>query len=326
MDDTFLNRLRQQPPPEFAEQLRRRLAAQPADPAPAARHWHRSPLVRLAATVALVAGLLLVPQVRASARAFLSLFRVVNFVAVPVEEGRDDAVAEAVASTGLDIPRLIGSQVQVLTDGGPPTTVGSIEAAAVLAGMSVQQPAWQPNLTTLASVQVMGERAVQVIANTGQMQAILDALGIDDITIPPEVNGQSAVVRIPPVVELWYQQELNDGRLGRRANLMQVRTPTIELPEGLELATFGEVGLRILGLEAGQARQLAQRIDWHSTLLVPVPPKANSFRHVEIRGGQGIGVMFDELNILIWSQGDRVFAMRSSFTMDDTIRIAQSIE
>ena len=34
---------------------------------------------------------------------------------------------------------------------------------------------------------------------------------------------------MPPVVELWYQQELNDGRLGRRANLLQVRTPTVEL-------------------------------------------------------------------------------------------------
>jgi hypothetical protein len=247
-------------------------------------------------------------------------------VAVPVDDARVDAVSEALSSTGLDIPRLIGSQVQVLADGGPPTTVGSIDIAASIAGMTVQQPTWRPDLTTLAGVQVMGERAVQVIANTPQMQSMLDALGIDDIEIPPTVNGQSAVIRVPPVVELWYQQELNDGRLGRRANLLQVRTPTVELPEGLELATFGEIGLRILGLEAAHARQLAQRIDWHSTLLVPVPPRAQSFRHVEIRGGQGLGVMFEQLNILVWSQGDRVFAMRSSFTMDDTIRIAQSIE
>jgi hypothetical protein len=326
MGDRFLDGLRQTPRPEFAESLRRRLAAQPVPDAPPRRSWGASPLVRAAAVVAVVGALMMVPDVRASARAFLGLFRVVNFVAVPVDEARAGAVSAAIASTGLDIPRLIGSQVQVLADGGPPTAVGSVELAASMAGMTVQQPTWQPNLTTLAGVQVMGERAVQVIANTAQMQSVLDALGIDDIEIPPAVNGQSAVVRVPPVVELWYQQELNDGRLGRRASLLQVRTPTVALPDGIELATFGEIGLRILGLEAGQARQLARRIDWHSTLLVPVPPRANSVRHVEIRGGQGLGIMFDELNILVWSQGDRVFAMRSSFTMDDTIRIAQSIE
>jgi hypothetical protein len=325
MNDDFLTGLQQQPPPEFTERLRGQLKAQPIETAPA-RPWLRSPFLRTAAAVVVVGVLFTVPQVRASARAFLSLFRVVNFVAVPLQEGRETEVEEAVASLGLDIPRLIGSQVQILADGGPPTTVTTIEVAASMGGMTVQQPTWRPDLTTLSNIQVQGERALEVIANTGQMQSILDALGIDDIGIPPAVNGQSAVVRIPPVVELWYQQERNDGRLGRRANLMQVKTPTVELPEGLELKTFGEIGLRILGVEAAHARQLAQRIDWHSTLLVPVPPKANSFRHVEINGGQGIGVMFDELNILIWSQGDRVFAMRSSFTMDDTIRIAQSVE
>src|SRR5688500_10238298 len=165
MNDDFLTGLQQQPSPEFAERLRGQLKAQPIEAAPPVRPWLRSPLLRAAAAVVVVGVLFSVPQVRASARAFLSLFRVVNFVAVPVQEGRENEVEEAVASLGLDIPRLIGSQVQILADGGPPVTVVSPEAAASIAGMSVQQPTWRPNLTTLANVQVQGERAVQVIAN-----------------------------------------------------------------------------------------------------------------------------------------------------------------
>ena len=79
-----------------------------------------------------IVGLLSIPGVRASAQSFLALFRVVNFVAVPVDEDR----MVRLAAENLDPVHLIGEQMQVLEDPGPPTAVASPEQAGAVAGFA----------------------------------------------------------------------------------------------------------------------------------------------------------------------------------------------
>jgi hypothetical protein len=95
MDDQFLYDLREDPSPEFAEKLRRKLSEQLAS-----AQMSRLPIWRKPAAVALaVAAVFLIslsfPAVRAVAQQFLDLFRVQRFVAVsPSERLRaDPAVA-----------------------------------------------------------------------------------------------------------------------------------------------------------------------------------------------------------------------------------------
>src|SRR5690242_597050 len=124
MDDTQLNSLRREPPPAFAARLQASLHEH--DVAPSKVEWSR--LLSIASTALIVAallGLLSVPAVRASAQSFLALFRVVNFVAIPVDENR----MARLAAENLDPPHLIGEQLQVLEDPGPPTSVASPEQA-----------------------------------------------------------------------------------------------------------------------------------------------------------------------------------------------------
>ena len=65
---------------------------------------------------------------------------------------------------------------------------------------------------------------------------------------------------------------------------MQSRSPEVSLPPGADLAQLGEIGLRILGLDATEAHRFAGSIDWHSTFLVPVPAKEAEFRQVQVNG------------------------------------------
>ena len=117
--------------------------------------------------------------------------------------------------------------------------------------------------------------------------------------------------------------------------LLQARSPEITLPAGWNLAQLGEIGLRILGLDPGDAKRIAKATDWRSTLLVPVPMNATSFRQVTVNGQSGLLIMTTgepaadgkrrERTILMWSTGDRVFFLQGNLDGKELIRMAESV-
>src|SRR5262245_29346738 len=88
-------------------------------------------LAVVAAVAVLLSALIAVPSTRASAQAFLDLFRVVHIAAIPVDVDR----LKQLSSSGLDLPTLIGSQVEVLADPGPATVFTSPAEAAKAAAI-----------------------------------------------------------------------------------------------------------------------------------------------------------------------------------------------
>ena len=316
--DAWLHALRSDPSPLFKEQLRARLGAQ--EPAVDARpDWPRRALVPALAVV-LVAVLVAVPGVRASMSQFLSLFRVVHFVAIPVDESRIGRLE----AENLEIGALIGEHVQVVQDPGPPVSVGSIADAAAVAGMTLAVPQWLPENTQVLETSVMGERVVRITASSQRLQQVMDALGINDLTVPAGLDGHIVNVRVPPVAMIRYEH----GR--RRSRLFQARTPQLTLPDSIDVKALGEIGLRILGLAPAEAKQFAQAMDWHSTLIVPVPPNAAGFRQVNIGGRLGVMVSHQPrdqspTSTIIWSTADRVFALVSILGDEDALLIANSV-
>ena len=147
-----------------------------------------------------VAALLSVPGVRASVAQFVSLFRVVHFVAVPVDSSRLDRLK----AEHLEIGTLIGEHVEVVQDPGPPVSVASVADAAAAAGMTLAVPQWLPENTTLLETTVVGERVLRVTANSLRLQQVMDALGINDLTVPAGLDGHIVNVRVPPVVMIRY--------------------------------------------------------------------------------------------------------------------------
>ncbi len=318
--DPWLRALRSDPSPLFKAQLRERLRAQEPAPLDTRRDWPRRSAF-LAAAVILVAALISVPGVRASVAQFVSLFRVVNVVAVPVDSSRLDRLK----AEDLQIDALIGEHVQVVQDPGPPLEVPSLGDAAAAAGMPLATPQWLPNNTRVMETAVVGERVMRVTANSQRLQQVMDALGINDLSVPAGLDGQVVNVHVPPVVMIRY-----DHQNGRRSRLFQARTPQLTLPNSIDVQALGEIGLRILGLPPAEAKQFAHAIDWHTTLVVPVPPNASSFRQVDIGGHRGVLIQHQPRNqspttTVVWSTPERVFALVSIQNVTEVMAMASSV-
>ena len=319
-----LDALRRDPDAEFAQRLHARLRRQPMGRTrPARRPW-----AQLAAGVAVAAGVgfaLTLPAVRAKAESFLALFREVSFVAVPLEP--DQALNRM---DGLDLPRLIGERVQVLEQNAPVAVV-SREAASAAAGFQVEMPTVLPDATILTEIKVSGRNVARVTADTARLRQVLDALGLRDVAVPEELDGETAMITIFPMVMTEFAQ----GE--RRASLMQGPIPEVLMPAGVDLAQLGEIGLRIMGLPAAEAREFAKKVDWHTTLVVPVPPAATRFRQVLVGSSQGLeieGPIVDpetrtekgNWNLLLWSSGGRVYGIRSTMRLSDALAMATSLQ
>src|SRR5262245_45871501 len=215
MNDDFLNSLRTEPEASFAARLLADLKKSDATARPVRTRWPVAKIAAAIAVVAIAAGVFTLPAVRASAQSFLSLFRVVNFVAVRVEPNRAAAIQQ------LDLERLIGDRIQVVKDPGEPLPMTSVEQAAAAAGLDLRLPAWLPQGTRIDQVAVTGERQAIVTADNARLRGLMDTLGINDLQVPAELDGQQLTVRVPPIVMIRY---LSD-KAGTR--FFQARTPEV---------------------------------------------------------------------------------------------------
>jgi hypothetical protein len=280
--------------------------------------------VAMAASIAVVSVAFTFPAVRAGAQAFLDLFRVASVRAVAFDTERLSEL-ERLDLSGLDLPAIVGENVEVLAESGEPTPYATLQDAAAAAGHSVLTPAWMPPGWELTTIEVVGENAVRLTVFMEPLRQILAGLGIDDVSIPAGLDGQQATIRVPPVVHLEYTHAaITSGRL----QLLQARSPEVSFPAGIDLAALAEIGLRILGLERDEAYRFAQSIDWRSTLIVPVPAGNASFIEVNVAGNDGLLIQpRDEYGaLLLWASGDQVFALGGPLPNPELLEIAQTLQ
>jgi len=318
-----LDALRRSPDPEFAERLRATLRQQPVRRARSGRPR----LFKLAAGVAVAAGIgftLTLPAVRAKASSFLALFREVNFVAVPVSSDEVQRV------NGLDLEHLIGDRVQVLEQNASVDVI-SREQGSQAAGFTVVLPTVLPEGAVQAAMSVGGRNVARITADTARLKQVLDALGLSDVKVPDELDGEAAMITVSPMVLTAYEQG------DRKAVFIQGPMPEVLMPAGVNLAQLGEIGLRVLGMSADEARTFSNSVDWRTTFLVPVPPMATRFRQTLVGANRGIvieGPIRDpetkvekgNWNLLLWSEGGRVYGIRSTMRLTDVMAMANSLQ
>lgn len=341
MSDDFLSSLREEPRPEFARRLGERLR----DVEEQAHERQQSAVLRRRSAV-LAGGLLVaaalsltLEPVRAAAREFLDLFRVKHFAAVPVDPGR----LERLARGGLDLKSLVGDQVQVVVAAEKPRIVESPEAGALDAGITLQQPTQLPAGLELVEASVARPGALRVQLDAAKLQALAQAAGADEIEVPAYWNGATVDVELPPVLSLRYARPAEPGASrppGEGLVLLQSATPQVELPEGVDIATLGRLGLRVAGMSAEEALSFSRAIDWRSTLLVPVPIGGGSYREVEVAGRKGLLVTYlpptspgpnatarprRQRSLLLWSAAGKAFALMGPGGGMDLLELAQSV-
>ena len=112
-----------------------------------------------------------------------------------------------------------------------------------------------------------------------------------------------------------------------------MRQPVIEMPGGFDLATFGEIGLRILGIDAAEAKRIAQQIDWSTTLVVPFPSGVAYFRQITVHGGAGLALEtarpdtnVPATRMIVWSTEGKVFAMRGNIDINSLMDLVNAVQ
>src|SRR5262249_22392146 len=148
-----------------------------------------------------------------------------------------------------------------------------------------------------------------------KLRTLLDQLDLRDVMVPQGLDGASVEVRKPAAIIERY----TGG--SRKASLIQSKSPEVSVPAGLEIERLAEIGLRILGLDAGEAGRIARSTDWRSTLLVPVPMNTSTFRQVTVHGQRGLLLTTASVpagsgterrregSVVLWAESDRVFGL-----------------
>jgi hypothetical protein len=332
MDDQFLRDLKKQPDPLFAARLRATLRALPpnavARVAPAAgfRRWFAA-----AASIAVVGFAFTLPPVQAAAEAFLALFRVQQFTGVAFDPER----LRGLETSGLS-PEAIFGAVEPLTPPPQPVSYATAADAGAAAGLRVRTPAWVPNGYSSTGFMASSEMAARITINTAGMQAVLDTLGLSDVELPQGLDGQTATVRVPPVVTQTFVNRDFVGRSGevieRSVHVIQAQSPDVSFPAGVDLSKLAYAGLRVLGMSRDEAYRMSVTIDWRTTLIVPVPAKALAYRPINVAGNEGLlieGLAAGERlpgGVLMWSAGGETFAVTGPISGEELLEIAQTLQ
>jgi hypothetical protein len=333
MSDDFLSRFKEDPRPEFAGELQRRLG-EPEGAVAAPRRPRAGRLVAVLAwtgAASLVAFAFMLPPVRVAAQGFLDLFRVKKFAAIQVDPER----LARLRSGDLDLKSLVSEQVEVLEPARKPETVDGPETAGAEAGIVVRKPSVLPRGAALAEVAVAHPGSFRVTLDVSKVETVAHALGVEDAALPPEWDGATVQVAAPAVVVLRYRRGQDDFAL------LQSRNPEVDLPAGVDLVRLGTLGLRMAGMSPEEARLFARTIDWRSTVLVPIPLEGGTFREVEVHGSKGLLVTSRHTprstaagevrsgsrwhSVLLWAEGNEVFALHGPGQGIEVLEMAQSI-
>lgn len=278
------------------------------------RHWR--PALVAALLIVLLATVTVVDPLRATAARFLSVFRVQKFAVVQVPGGQAD--------------RLHSFEEQVF--GKPeitktaPETVESVEQASQKVGFPVLAPTYLPEgAQTRTKFEVQGKRTAHSQANLAVARGLLQAAGIDPAGLPEGRDSIPISADIPAGVMMQYGTE--PGGLV----IMQSPSPKVDVPDDVDMARVGELGLRLLGLPAEKAQEMSKKIDWATTLVVPVPEDVGEVQEVPVRGGTGY-VMSEnkgsrgDHSVVFWESNGILYAVAGQMRPVELVQVAESLK
>jgi anti-sigma factor RsiW len=236
----------------------------------------RAATIGVAALLCIVALFSFAPA-RQAAADFLGLFRVRKFAVIPLDQAQQqklEALARQAESGQFGKPTRV-------REPGKPQEVADPAAASKTVGFAVRVPVTLPAGAARKSFAVQSGPAVHYEMDRAMMQALLDATQVQGIALPPVDK-----VMIDVDVPFAATQEYAIG--GGRLSIVQMASPQVNIPPGIDPAVVGEAGFRFLGMPDADARRLAQSIDWTSTLVIPLPTSVMQYREVTVDGVPGL--------------------------------------
>jgi hypothetical protein len=68
---------------------------------------------------------------------------------------------------------------------------------------------------------------------------------------------------------------------------LQNPSPTVNAPSSIDPAQLAAIGLQALGMSADQAKSFSQKVDWSTTLVIPIPTGEVTYQDVQVDGASG---------------------------------------
>ena len=276
------------------------------------------------AAMLVIAALLTLAPVQAAASQFLGLFRVRKFAVVSI----NPANLQDLENVGGQMDKLLSDSVTFVKKPSEPITVTTVAEASQKVGIPVRLPT---ALSGAPRLMVQDGVDAKVKIDLARVRAILDAAGHSDVKLPDSLDGASVEFIVPPSAAAQFG---NCPRGTDCTSLVQLASPSVDAPPGVDISQVGEAMLQLLGLTPEEARHFAQAIDWSSTLVIPVPTDAATFRDVTVDGAPGVLVQADMRKsggpnrthyTLFWQKNDIVYALSGTGDPTRAVEIADSL-
>jgi len=98
----------------------------------------------------------------------------------------------------------------------------------------------------------------------------------------------------------------------------------------MNIEQLAEIGLQLSGMNAAQARELCDTIDWKSTLVLPIPRYVTSYSTVQVDAVQG--TLINQLSrrgnayALIWVKDSFIYYLVGHGDASTAVQLGDSME
>ncbi|HEX5410499.1 MAG TPA: hypothetical protein VFZ27_01415 [Terriglobia bacterium] len=254
---------------------------------------HPLPAWGALATTALIVVLVMFAPARSWTQHVLAMLRVEKVTVVPL-----DLKFDKNSDTQELVRKVISDEVTVTLSAGKPQFVGDASQATQMAGFPVRT---FTDVKESPKIGVVGEQSYVMKLDQSRLQAIVDSIGKTDLQVPESINGQMIAVHIPKSVFLRYGN-CPEKHTGSKAGsedqkkpsdssgcvmFAEVPSPVVSVPHELNVPQLFQIALQAGGMSPEEARTFASKLDWKSTLVVPIPRRASSYSEEQVDGVTG---------------------------------------
>jgi len=335
-------------PPAASEQnpqmsLARFKANLPPEPIPASfiarlfsSRWRFAWAASLTAAILVIS--LAFPSTRGFAQKLLATLRIEKVQTIAFDMASFDNPPNRAFQDAIG--KMVSDNVVVTTD-EKALDASTVQDASALAGFQVRIPALRSDAP---QVHVGGAHAFHMTVDRSRLQDILDTAGRTDLILPATLDGADLSVQIPRNVELTYGNcyHPKSGLQLQEAPattspvdcvfLIQAPSPVVNVPSDLNIQQLAETALQLAGMNAQQARQFGQSIDWRSTLVLPIPSSVHSYEAVTVDGVQGTlmnttsRLTNGPSYVIVWVKSGIIYALGGAGGSSAGLQLANSLD
>jgi anti-sigma factor RsiW len=286
----------------------------------------RRPLWTALAILAVLVLVFTLTPASAWASDFLGLFRVQRIQVVAFDRNAAENAVTRLESSEEAIRQIFRDDLQV-KERSETVDVASVDEASAKAGFTPRLP----DAVTGLELQVKGGMNAIFTIDQPKLQELLDMTDVG-IRLPEDINGKTITANIPEAIVASSGCDIAEGEKGLPGDciaLVQMPSPTVDAPENLDMPAMGAAVFEFLGLSADEARELSQRIDWTSTLVLPIP-QGDEVQYEDVRVDGVSGTLFLETGQnsydLIWIKDGILYGLHGPGGKNEAIKLASSLK